>query len=254
MRTKRKSEVHEIRKSMLVQYNSKYKDIMHGLILEDMEKNESCSVLDIGCRWGHDIQKIAGANEHVHIAGIDISLDALKGAKTLLQKNQNVSLFQARFEGLPFKDNSFDIIISSEVIEHIENADDVLRDIYHILKKDGIFIVTTPSRFNYITLIGKAVPLKFKKFLRRLVYYLPQGNEDINPHEYEYTPGELTGLFEKNGFRVERISGGVLRVPVWPLFERLSFLLFIWKCLDRFIEMVPWGINLKHNFVLAARK
>lgn len=240
--------------SFLVRYNSKYKEILHRLILEHVRGNPHCFILDVGCRWGDDLCKIVAVNADTNIFGIDTCFDALKVASRKLEKARNVNyVLQAKGEASPFRNNSFDIIISSEVIEHIERVEEFIKEVYRVLKNQGVFIISTPSRFNYVSLIGKIIPHRFKKFLRKFVYYLPQGRDE-NPHVREYTPGELKELFKKNGFEVKYIIGGVLRVPLWPLFERFSFLVLIWKCLDRFIDKFPGGINLKHNFVMEAEK
>jgi hypothetical protein len=110
--------------------------------------------------------------------------------------------------------------------------------------------ITTPSQFNHRHVIGKIVPPPFKKPLRRFVYYINPGYPHANPHTCEYTPGPLRQLFEQNGFRVGRIMGGTLRVPVWFLFERVPLLLMIWKCLGKIIDHLPWGIHLKQNVVM----
>ena len=50
----------------------------------------------------------------------------------------------------PFDDSSFDVVVSVEVMEHVENLDDYLNDIFRLLKPDGIFIWSTPcaNRFS----------------------------------------------------------------------------------------------------------
>jgi len=190
----------------------------------------------------------------MNILGVDVCSDAIEVASKELEKTQNVHLCQAKGEALPFKENDFDIVFSSEVIEHTEEVGKFVREVHRVLKNQGVFIITTPSKFNYTRLIGKIVPSPFKKSLRKLVYYINPGDPDVDPHVYEYTPRELKKFLEKNGFRVGRIIGGTLRVPVWPLFERFVFLLLIWKCLDRIVDYLPCGINLKHNFVMEAMK
>ncbi|MDL2216759.1 class I SAM-dependent methyltransferase [Desulfovibrio sp. OttesenSCG-928-M14] len=56
---------------------------------------------------------------------------------------------------LPYQNDSFDLVTSAEVVEHLENYRYLLREIYRILKPGGVFIVTTPnvlnlkSRFRY---------------------------------------------------------------------------------------------------------
>lgn len=246
--------MNQTKRSILIEYTSKYKKILHSLILEHVKDTSPCSILDIGCRWGNDLKKVSLINADMNLYGVDICSDALEVASKELEKNQNVHLCQAKGEALPFKDNYFGIIFSSEVIEHIEQVEKFIREVHRVLKDQGVLIITTPSRFNLTHLIGKLVPSPFKKSLRKFVYYINPGDPDVNPHVYEYTPRELKKLFEKNGFRVGRIIGGTLRVPVWPLFERFVFLLLIWKCLDRLVDYLPWGIHLKNNFVMEAIK
>lgn len=219
-----------------------------------IKERHGCAILDIGCKRGIDLREVASGNTAAFFIGADISFSELKEAASRSKENPNVFFFKARGEEPPFKDGSFDLVYSSEVIEHIKDVEGFLTAVNRLLKDGGVFIITTPSRFNYVSLVGKLVPQRLKNTLRRLVYYLPQIEENVNPHEYEYTPEEMRKIFERNGFKVERVIGGVLRVPVWPLFERIPFLVAVWKYLDELVEKIPMGINLKHNFVLEARK
>ena len=244
----------QTKRTSLIEYTCRYKEILHRLIFEHAKNRSPCSVFDIGCRWGNDLKKVSLIDADMNIYGVDVCSDALEVASKKLKGNQNVHLCLAKGEALPFKDNYFDIIFSSEVIEHIEEVGKFVREVHRVLKNQGVFIITTPSKFNYTHVIGKIVPSPFKKSLRKSVYYINPGNPDVNPHVYHYAPGELKKLFEQNGFRVGRIIGGTLRVPVWPLFERFVFLLLIWKCLDRLVDHLPWGIHLKHNYVMEAMK
>jgi len=62
---------------------------------------------------------------------------------------------KAKFDKkLPYKNNQFELIILSEVIEHLENPNFLLNEIHRILKKNGEVIINTP---NIHTLIGKIV-------------------------------------------------------------------------------------------------
>jgi len=244
----------QTKRALLIEYTCRYKEILHRLIEEHVMDKPPCSVLDIGCRWGNDLKKVSSIDADMNIFGVDVCSHAIEVASKELEKNQNIHLCRAKGEDLPFEDSYFDIVFSSEVIEHVKEVGQFMEEVHRVLKNQGVFIITTPSRFNLTHLIGKLVPSPFKKSLRKCVYYMNPGDPDVNPHVYEYTPRELKELFEKNGFRVERIIGGTLRVPVWPLFERSVFLLLIWKCVDRIVDCLPWGINLKHNFVMEAVK
>jgi len=241
------------RNSFLIKYSSKYKEILHRLILENMKKESLCSILDIGCRWGDDIERVSKINADKKVVGIDLEIAPLRVALDRLRDVPRVYLLNARSEYLPFKQNIFDIVYSSEVIEHIEKPLRFIQEIYRVLKINGVFIITTPSRYNYVSLVGKLIPLKFRKYLRRYVYYINPGKER-RVHIREYTWKELKIMFEKMGLIVERVESGVLRVPIWPLFERFPFLVFIWDVLDRFVDKLPGGIYLKSNFIVAGRK
>ena len=237
----------------LIEYSSKYKEVLHRLILENIKEGTPQYILDIGCGKGDDLRKVSFINGEKRVYGIDISFESLKIASRKIEPARNFKILQARAETLPFKEDSFDIVISSEVIEHLNEPEKLIREIRRLLKRRGVFIVTTPSRFTYTRLIGKMIPSPFKKTLRKFVYHISPG-KDENPHIREYSRRELKKMFQDNEFIVERIESGVLRVPVWPLFDKFSFLLLGWKCLDRLVDKLPWGSNLKHNIVMMGRK
>lgn len=58
---------------------------------------------------------------------------------------ENVNL---NTDNLPYSDNSFDLVTCSEVIEHVENYRQVLREAKRVLKKGGLLILTTPNVLN----------------------------------------------------------------------------------------------------------
>jgi ubiquinone/menaquinone biosynthesis C-methylase UbiE len=53
-----------------------------------------------------------------------------------------------KIKELPYQDNSFDIITATEVIEHLEDFRKILREMYRVLKPDGICILSTPNILN----------------------------------------------------------------------------------------------------------
>ena len=75
---------------------------------------------------------------------------------------------------LPFASNSFDSILCTEVLEHVENLDNVIKELYRVLKPGGRMIITTPfmcieheipydfRRFSYSGLLGLFKKKKFK--------------------------------------------------------------------------------------------
>jgi SAM-dependent methyltransferase len=238
--------------SPVVAYTIRYKEILYQAILDNCQPGQT-RILDIGCNEGQDIERLILSGKDLKIFGLDLNKEALdKGVKRLAGA-KNVYLAQGKGEAIPFKPGSFSIIYSSEVIEHTADPRGFISSAWSVLAGDGVFIITTPSRFNYVKLAGALVPRPLKRFLRRLIYYIEPG-VDVNPHVREYTPGELKGLFEKNNFIVEKIVPGVMRVPFWYLFEKLPILVPIWEKFDKLAGLVPGGNHLKANYIMVAKK
>lgn len=97
-------------------------------------------VLDLGCGRG-DLAKIL-KDLGAKVTGVDFDKQSLSQAKRYLTKAVWVDLNKLK---LPFKTNRFDLIVSSEVVEHLLYPNQVLKEIYRVLKPKGNFIVTTPN-------------------------------------------------------------------------------------------------------------
>ncbi|MEA3506327.1 MAG: class I SAM-dependent methyltransferase [Elusimicrobiota bacterium] len=118
------------------------------------------SLLDIGCGSGEILsalrKNIAENNiSDVKLSGIDASHYMVERAKDNL-KNEEINISVARSEKLPFKDNSFDYVICSEVLEHVEYLEATLKEISRVLKKGGRFTLTFPNE-DLINFIKKIV-------------------------------------------------------------------------------------------------
>ncbi|RLG16460.1 class I SAM-dependent methyltransferase [Candidatus Pacearchaeota archaeon] len=119
---------------------------------------ESCyrTVLDIGCGRGRDLmiaKKYADSNQ-LKLYGIDIQIE-----KNL--KNRGIRLFKIDIERerLPFPDETFDIVIANQVLEHIKEIFWVSNEICRVLKKNGRFIIGVPNlaalHNRFLLLFGK---------------------------------------------------------------------------------------------------
>lgn len=97
-------------------------------------------VLDLGCGFG----EFAGVVFNQIEMGIDINETELKAAFRG-KKYKKVKLADAR--KLPFASSSYNTVVSVSVIEHITDSNEVLSEVYRVLKKGGLFVfsVTTPE-------------------------------------------------------------------------------------------------------------
>ena len=97
-------------------------------------------ILDAGCGSGYFCKLFK--NMEFEVCGIDISENAIKKAKSLYPEIEfKISVLDDR---IPYPDNSFEIVWSSEVIEHIFCVYEYLTEINRVLKTKGYYILTTP--------------------------------------------------------------------------------------------------------------
>jgi len=99
-------------------------------------------ILDLGCGDGIFADSITSGTIHT---GIDISSSAIKKAAKL-KKHRHLYLGNA--ENLPFGNNIYSTVVSNCVLEHIPNIEQVVTEVWRVLKPGGKFIFTVPSE-NY---------------------------------------------------------------------------------------------------------
>jgi len=120
-----------------------------------VEKPDS-RVLEIGCGRGKLLAMLAQKHKKNKFFGIDIDKAAIIAAQTLKKKNRikNVEFFAADiFSYCPKNKDLFEVVVCSEVLEHIEDTDNFLEKISFLLKPGGKLILSTPNKTNLPKLI-----------------------------------------------------------------------------------------------------
>ena len=107
---------------------------------------------------------------------------------------------------LPFDDESFDVVIMCEVLEHLNfNPLPLLKEINRILAPGGIFYLSLPNYANIRNRVkvlkGGAPGIDVESFYEQL---RPGGQEIVYGHWREYTAPEVRAMLEPLGFRIER--------------------------------------------------
>lgn len=113
----------------------------YELALSFIKKTDK--VLEIGCGdgYGADLLSTSGAD----VLALDVDEDSINYAKRKYEKdNLNFEVYDG--EAINYADHSFDVIVSFQVIEHVANVNAYLNNIVRLLKPEGLFIITTPSR------------------------------------------------------------------------------------------------------------
>ena len=102
--------------------------------------------LDIGCGDGVTLYKVMLAGGRV--IGVDLEYSGLALARKQIENRmkQTPELVNALCYHLPFPDQSFDYVLSVEVIEHLAKPDQFLSEIIRVLRPGGMVALTTPHR------------------------------------------------------------------------------------------------------------
>lgn len=99
-------------------------------------------VLDVGCASGWFLNEVAGVYPEAKYYGVDVYEDAVKyGNRTYKQLNLEVS----DAHKLPYISKTFDLVICTEVLEHVIDPDNVLKEIKRVLTDDGVAIIEMDS-------------------------------------------------------------------------------------------------------------
>jgi 2-polyprenyl-3-methyl-5-hydroxy-6-metoxy-1,4-benzoquinol methylase len=115
--------------------------------------NSRKRILDLGCGPGEIAVRCA--IQGAEVFGIDISQDALKlSARRAELNNVKVNLFEFDGRNVPFTDSTFDSIIISDVVEHVDDQilDCLIKECYRLLKPDGYVVIHTSPTKNIIQL------------------------------------------------------------------------------------------------------
>ena len=106
-------------------------------------------VLDAACGEGYGSKILSQFCDS--IVGIDIDELTINNAKNKYKDKKNMSFINSSIEKLPFSDNTFDVVVSFETIEHVNEIiqDKFLKEVSRVLKDGGIFIISTPNKKIY---------------------------------------------------------------------------------------------------------
>lgn len=130
------------------------------------EKLKSLNILDIGSSTGIIDNHLSRYFKFV--TGIDIDEKAIRFAKKNF-KRKNLKFKKDDAMNLGFKDNSFDVVICAQIYEHVPNASKLFKEIYRVLKKDGIC---------YLAALNKLWPLE-PHYNLLFLSYLPKDAADF---------------------------------------------------------------------------
>ncbi len=151
-------------------------------------------VLDAGCGYRNPL---FSKKEVGYLVGCDLDYNAL------LHNSSVSSAVLADLSLLPFSEK-FDLILSVDVVEHIEHPVSFIRQAEQVLKKSGFLFLVLPNKNSLFGWGAAIIPLRVKRFLYKLLTGKPLKNE---VHFYRLnTVNHLREILTLNGFELIEIS------------------------------------------------
>ncbi|MEA2020176.1 MAG: class I SAM-dependent methyltransferase [Patescibacteria group bacterium] len=178
-------------------------------------------ILDVGCGTG-ETTKIF--EDYGKVWGVDVSDKALEFCRK--QGLQNLRQSGARH--LPFEDRFFDVVAMLDILEHIEEDEEALREVYRVLKGHGYLLITVPAW-----------------------QFLWSDHDEALEHKRRYIHFELRSKLEKADFKIQRLSYAIMFLSFPIVFWRLFQKIFVQSSYPKtsYVVLPPW-LNTFFIFLL----
>lgn len=104
-------------------------------------------VLDIACGEGYGSAILA--QDASAVIGVDISLEAVEHARRTYEGIAGLEFHQGDAAAIPLPDNSVDVVVSFETIEHHDKHVEMMNEVRRVLRPDGVLVMSSPNRLVY---------------------------------------------------------------------------------------------------------
>jgi len=235
-------------------------------LLQKAESEKPIRIMDIGCQIGHDIFKLSERFQSYNIQwfGCDINPDFLKicNLRKAIHTNHQFRFFISKIECFSCKFQQFDIVICSEVLEHIENLGAALVNIAGIMNRTAYFIMSTPNSNNYALKVCGFVSKKIIKGINRefrnetareFAYKSEIGANTEIEHINLQTMYSLKKKLTASGFKIQGIRRGAMFYGS-KFIDKYPTLFAIIIILDRLFDYCAIFDKWAYNYFLIMRK
>lgn len=184
-------------------------------------------LLDVGAGAGIVLQmNFRGLVAKIH--GIDLD-------ERVLHNPMLDEAVVASADQIPYPDHSFDLVFSTNVLEHLANPAQVFKEVARVLKPGGVFLFKTPNKWHYMPSIARLTPHSFHQYINRI-----RGREVVDTFPTLYranTPKDIQRLAAESGLLIEKIQ----LIEGRPEYLRMHFTVYIIGALyERLVNAIPF--------------
>ena len=204
---------------------------------------ENRRILDIGCGLGMYVRKFRELSDEVY--GIDVEFERVaQGSKSVPH------LAVARGEDLPYRDCTFDVVFLNEVLEHVDDDAQTIREATRVLRPGGYIVIFVPNRLYFFETHGFYLGKKYVFRLLPLVNWLPDPLRRIFvPHVRAYLSSDLRRLWR--GLGLAEIEHNYVFPGFDNIVARRPILGRLLRAVFYFMERTPFrAFGLSHFLVL----
>jgi 2-polyprenyl-3-methyl-5-hydroxy-6-metoxy-1,4-benzoquinol methylase len=228
--------------------------------LEERHKDpKDVNILDVGCGNGIISLNLGELGYNVH--GIELSEDALEIAKSQ-NKFSNVIFEKANAETLKLEGKKYDVVICSEVLEHLHQPENLLQELRFLIKENGILIVTVPNgvgpRELFVTRPfikirnNNGISWKLLSSVKRKLGYsgttIQSAASDLD-HIQFFTKKQLRKLAKNSGFEIIKLKAANFIDDVFPFSIVARNSINIQKFDSKVADLLPTGMSGGYHMV-----
>ena len=212
-------------------FNPSYIGMRNDIL--DLIPDNVNKVLDIGCSTGTLVEKIKKRNR-AEVVGIEVNEQMAKVAKEKLDQ-----VIIGDVERINLADhlapNYFDCIIFADILEHLENPWEVLKNVKSFLNDEGIIIASIPNVRHYTTIINLVIKGYWP--------YRERGIHDKS-HLRFFALKNIRDMFQNADFKIVRIERNhrVIESPHW------------WNRFSKYFALPPFKELLTFQYLIVAKK
>ncbi|WP_341750704.1 bifunctional 2-polyprenyl-6-hydroxyphenol methylase/3-demethylubiquinol 3-O-methyltransferase UbiG [Candidatus Tisiphia endosymbiont of Sialis lutaria] len=174
----------------------------HFNVQDDLLPCSNLEILDVGCGGGLITSPLCKLN------GIVTGIDALQSnidiaVQHASEQNLNIQYLKSTVEELVYSDDlnkkqyKYDVVLCLEVIEHIDNPGDFIKNLASLVKPNGMIIISTINR----TVKSYMLAILMAEYL---LNWVPKNTHD---HSKFLKPSEIYSMFNDNNIGLKELKG-----------------------------------------------